>query len=45
MNKELRYTNLSDEEVEQLILQKLREIKKALEDIREIFKKASVGYE
>ena len=44
MSRELKYVDLSDEEVEQLILQRLREIRKLLEEIREILRKAG-GYE
>ncbi len=44
MSRELKYVDLSDEEVEQLILQRLREIRKLLEEIRDILRKAG-GYE
>lgn len=44
MSRELKYVGLSDEEVEQLILQRLREIRKLLEEIRDILRKAG-GYE
>ncbi len=44
MSQALKYVDLSDEEVEQLILQRLREIRKLLEEIREILRKAG-GYE
>jgi len=38
---ELRYVELSDEEVDQLILQRLREIKELLKELRDVLKKAS----
>lgn len=41
MSGELKYAGLSDEEVEQLIIQRLRDIRKLLEEIREILKRAS----
>jgi uncharacterized protein YutE (UPF0331/DUF86 family) len=44
VSRELKYADLSDEEVEQLILQRLREIRKLLEEIRDILRKAG-GYE
>jgi uncharacterized protein YutE (UPF0331/DUF86 family) len=44
VSQALKYVDLSDEEVEQLILQRLREIRKLLEEIREILRKAG-GYE
>jgi predicted nuclease of predicted toxin-antitoxin system len=44
VSRELKYVDLSDEEVEQLILQRLREIRKLLEEIRDILRKAG-GYE
>jgi hypothetical protein len=44
VSRELKYVGLSDEEVEQLILQRLREIRKLLEEIRDILRKAG-GYE
>jgi len=44
VSRELKYVDLSDEEVEQLILQRLREIRKLLEEIREILRRAG-GYE
>lgn len=44
MSRELKYADLSDEEVEQLILQRLREIRMLLEEIRDILRKAG-GYE
>jgi uncharacterized protein YutE (UPF0331/DUF86 family) len=40
VSRELKYADLSDEEVEQLILQRLREIRKLLEEIRDILRKA-----
>jgi len=43
VSRELKYAELSDEEIEQLILQRLREIRKLLEEIREILKRAG-GY-
>jgi predicted nuclease of predicted toxin-antitoxin system len=44
VSQALKYVDLSDEEVEQLILQRLREIRKLLEEIRDILRKAG-GYE
>jgi hypothetical protein len=44
VSRELKYADLSDEEVEQLILQRLREIRMLLEEIRDILRKAG-GYE
>ncbi|MEM0226163.1 MAG: hypothetical protein QW407_05575 [Thermofilaceae archaeon] len=41
MSGELRYVELSDEEVDQLILQRLREIKELLKELRDVLKKAS----
>ncbi len=38
MSGELKYADLSDEEVEELILKRLREIKELLREIRDIFK-------
>jgi len=38
---ELRFVELSDEEVDQLILQRLREIKELLKELRDVLKKAS----
>lgn len=44
MSGELKYVELSDEEVEQLILQRLREIKELLREVRDVLKKASGEY-
>jgi len=44
VSRELKYADLSDEEVEQLILQRLKEIRKLLEEMREILRRAG-GYE
>ncbi|MEM0023762.1 MAG: hypothetical protein QXU69_09025 [Thermofilaceae archaeon] len=41
MSGELRFVELSDEEVDQLILQRLREIKELLKELRDVLKKAS----
>ncbi|MEM4019161.1 MAG: hypothetical protein QXG57_02955 [Thermofilaceae archaeon] len=41
MSGELRYVELSDEEVDQLILQRLREIKELHKELRDVLKKAS----
>ncbi|MEM4871134.1 MAG: hypothetical protein QXF68_05670 [Thermofilaceae archaeon] len=41
MSGELRYVELSDEEVDQLILQRLQEIKELLKELRDVLKKAS----
>jgi len=38
--KELKYADLSDEEVERLIQKRLEEIKELLKEIRDIFRKA-----
>jgi len=35
--EELKYADMSDEEVEQLLLERLREIKELLREIKEIF--------
>jgi hypothetical protein len=35
---------LSDEEVEELILKRLREIKQVLSEIRDILRRAGIGY-
>lgn len=43
MSGELRYADLPDEEVEQLILQRLREIKELLREVRDVLKKGA-GY-
>jgi len=43
--EELRYLDLSDEEVEELILRRLREIKQVLSEIRDILRRAGVGHE
>lgn len=42
--RELKYLDLSDEEVEELILKRLREIKQVLSEIRDILRRAGVGY-
>ncbi len=43
MNKrELKYLDKSDEEVEEELLKRLREIKELLREIRNIFKEAGV---
>jgi len=39
-NEELKYLNLSDEEVEELIQKRLKEMKKLLKEILEILKEA-----
>lgn len=44
MSEELRYASLSDEEVEQLLLQRLREIKELLREIRDVLRKAGAAY-
>jgi uncharacterized protein YutE (UPF0331/DUF86 family) len=44
VSRELKYADLSDEEVEQLILKRLKEVKKLLEEIRDILKRVG-GYE
>jgi uncharacterized protein YutE (UPF0331/DUF86 family) len=40
--KELKYKDLSDEEVEELIQKRLREIKNVLMEIKEILQEAGV---
>jgi len=40
--KELKYKDLSDEEVEELIQKRLREIKKVLTEIKEILQESGV---
>ncbi|AGT35484.1 MAG: hypothetical protein QXX32_02090 [Thermofilum sp.] len=40
--KELKYKDLSDEEVEELIQKRLREIKNVLTEIKEILQEAGV---
>jgi uncharacterized protein YutE (UPF0331/DUF86 family) len=40
--KELKYKDLSDEEVEELIRKRLREIKNVLMEIKEILQEAGV---
>lgn len=40
--KSLKYANLSDEEVEEKILERLREIRSLLEEIKSIFVRAGV---
>ncbi|MGB9709272.1 MAG: hypothetical protein ACP5II_03595 [Infirmifilum sp.] len=40
--KELKYVELSDEEVEELVLKRLKEIRELLEEIKRIFEKAGV---
>jgi uncharacterized protein YutE (UPF0331/DUF86 family) len=40
--KELKYKDLSDEEVEELIQKRLREIKNVLSEIKEILQEAGV---
>ena len=40
----LRYLELSDEEVEELILRRLKEIKQLLAEIRDILRKAGMEY-
>jgi len=42
--KKLKYTDLSDSEVEELIMKRLREMKELLKEIRDILKEAG-GYE
>ncbi len=42
--RELKYLDLSDEEVEELILKRLREIKQVLSEIRDILRRAGIGY-
>ena len=42
--EELKYLELSDDEVEELILKRLREIKQVLSEIREVLRRAGVGY-
>lgn len=42
--RELKYLDLSDEEVEELILRRLREIKQVLSEIRDILRRAGIGY-
>lgn len=42
--RELRYLDLSDEEVEELILRRLREIKQVLSEIRDILRRTGIGY-
>lgn len=40
----LKYLELSDEEVEELMLKRLKEIKQLLTEIRDILRKAGMGY-
>lgn len=40
--RELKYKDLSDDEVEELILKRLKEIRALLEEIKTIFEKAGV---
>lgn len=42
--RELKYLDLGDEEVEELILKRLREIKQVLSEIRDILRRAGIGY-
>lgn len=42
--RELKYAELSDEEVEELILKRLKEVKEILKEIRDTLKKIGVGY-
>ncbi|GEM_PF-373892 len=42
--KKLKYADLSDSEVEELIMKRLREMKELLKEIRDILKEAG-GYE
>lgn len=42
--EELKYLELSDDEVEELILKRLQEIKQVLSEIREVLRRAGVGY-
>lgn len=45
MSGELKYAALPDEEVDQLIMQRLREIKELLREIRDLLRKAGADYE
>ncbi len=40
----LKYLELSDEEVEEMILRRLREIRRLLEEIRDVLRRAGVDY-
>ena len=41
MSSEAKYSKLSDEEVEELLMRRLREIKELLKEIKELLKKVS----
>jgi len=43
VRRELKYVDFPDEEVEQLLLQRLREIRRLLEEIRDILRRAGAG--
>ncbi|WP_263971738.1 hypothetical protein [Infirmifilum lucidum] len=41
--RKLKYVELSDEEVEEMVLKRLKEVKALLEEIKAIFKQAGVS--